>query len=121
MAIYDVLIIGSGAAGLAAAIYAQRAQLKAAVIEKNMVSGGQILDTYEIENYPGLPGLSGMDLAQKFRDHADQMGAEFIDDEVVDVSFDGEVKKVICSGGTYEAKTVVIATGAHHARLGAAG
>ena len=59
--IYDVIIIGSGPAGLAAAIYAQRARLKTLVIEKEYVSGGQINDTYEVENYPGFNGISGFD------------------------------------------------------------
>lgn len=56
---YDLMIIGSGPAGLAAAIYARRARLQAAVIEKEMVSGGQVLTTYEVDNYPGLPGMGG--------------------------------------------------------------
>ena len=73
--IYDLVIIGSGPAGLAAAVYAQRARLDTLVIEKAMVSGGQVLTTYEVDNYPGLPGIGGYDLGLKFLEHADQLGA----------------------------------------------
>lgn len=73
--IYDLVILGSGPAGLGAAIYAQRAELKTLVIEKEMVSGGQVLTTYEVDNYAGLPGIGGFDLGMKFREHADNLGA----------------------------------------------
>ena len=63
--LYDMIIIGSGPAGLAAAIYAQRARLDTLVIEKEMVSGGQVLMTYEVDNYPGMPGMNGFDLGTK--------------------------------------------------------
>ncbi|MCI9282829.1 MAG: FAD-dependent oxidoreductase [Lachnospiraceae bacterium] len=79
---YDVVIIGSGPAGLAAAIYAQRAKLNTLVLEKEMMSGGQVLNTYEVDNYPGLPGINGFDLGTKLRQHADQLGARFVEDEV---------------------------------------
>ena len=75
--IYDLLIIGSGPAGLAAAIYAQRARLHAAVIEKLPASGGQVLNTVDVDNYPGLPGVGGYELGMKFREHADHLGAVF--------------------------------------------
>ena len=81
--IYDLVILGSGPAGLGAAIYAQRAELKTLVIEKEMVSGGQVLTTYEVDNYAGLPGIGGFDLGMKFREHADNLGAEFAEDVVV--------------------------------------
>ena len=114
---YDLLIIGSGPAGLAAAIYARRARLKAAVIEKEMVSGGQVLTTYEVDNYPGLPGMGGFELGTKFREHADGLGAEFIEDEVKEIRDLGSSKEVICQGGVYEGRTVIIATGAVHRHL----
>ena len=79
---YDLVIIGSGAAGLAAVIYAQRARLNTLVIEKEMMSGGQVLSTYEVDNYPGLPGINGFDLGMKLRQHADQLEAVFCEDEV---------------------------------------
>ncbi len=119
--IYDVVIIGSGPAGLAAAIYAERAELNAIVIEKNVVSGGQVLTTYEVDNYPGVKGIGGYDLGMKFREHADSLGAEFVEDEVVRIETDGNVKKVVCTGNTYETRTVIIATGASHRKLGIPG
>ena len=75
--IYDLIIIGSGPAGLGAAIYAKRAELKTLVIEREMMSGGQVLTTYEVDNYAGLPGIGGFDLGMKFREHADKLGAFF--------------------------------------------
>ena len=96
--IYDVVIIGSGPAGLAAAIYAERAELNAIVIEKNVVSGGQVLTTYEVDNYPGEKGIGGYDLGMKFREHADSLGAEFVEDEVIRIEADGPVKRVVCAG-----------------------
>ncbi len=136
--LYDMIIIGSGPAGLAAAIYAQRARLDTLVIEKEMVSGGQVLMTYEVDNYPGMPGMNGFDLGTKFREHADKLGAVFVTDEVKRVETDeesqeGELlraaelsplsgrKAVICENGRYYGKTVVIATGARHQNLGAPG
>ena len=68
--LYDVIIIGSGPAGLSAAIYAKRAKLSSLTIEANFASGGQVLNTYEVDNYPGLPGISGMDLGRTLRAHA---------------------------------------------------
>ena len=82
--IYDLVIIGSGPAGLGAAIYAQRAELKTLVIEKEMVSGGQVLTTYEVDNYAGLPGINGFELGMKFKEHADKLGTEFAVDTVLD-------------------------------------
>ena len=73
---YDMLIIGSGPAGMSAAVYGKRAGLNLVVLEKNPVSGGQIIDTYEVDNYLGLPGINGFDLAQKFREHVDRLGAD---------------------------------------------
>ena len=68
--IYDLIIVGSGPAGLAAAIYAKRAELDTLVVEREMMSGGQILNTYEVDNYPGRPGSCGFDLGMKCRAHA---------------------------------------------------
>ncbi|MHB8128763.1 MAG: thioredoxin-disulfide reductase [Mobilitalea sp.] len=110
--IYDVIIIGSGPAGLAAAIYAKRAELSLIVIEKAGLSGGQIINTYEVDNYPGTPGISGFELSTKFREHADKLETEFINGEVTDFTIEGEIKVVTMDDGTvYKAKTAVIATG----------
>ena len=118
---YDLIIIGAGPAGLSAAIYASRARLNAIVIEQNYVNGRQIIDTYEIDNYPGLPGLSGMDLASKMAEHAEKLGVETVNAFVQGLDLTGPVKKVETDEGTFEAKAVIIASGATHSKLGAEG
>ena len=118
---YDVIIIGSGPAGLSAAIYGNRAKLDVLVIEKAPFSGGQIVNTYEVDNYPGLHGIGGFDLADKFRSHADAMGMKSVTENVVSVDFSGDVKKVATTEQIYEGRTVLIATGASHRKLNAAG
>ncbi len=119
--IYDVVIIGSGPAGLAAAIYAKRAELETVVIEKEMASGGQVLNTYEVDNYPGLPGINGYDLGMKFREHADKLGAEFVTDDVARVEKDDDLFTVVCEEESYTTRTVIISTGASHKKLGVPG
>ncbi len=110
--IYDVIIIGSGPAGLSAAIYAQRAELTNIVIEKTGMSGGQIINTYEVDNYPGTPGISGFDLSVKFREHCDKLNTTFINGEVVEFKLEDDIKVVILDDGTrYQAKTIIIASG----------
>lgn len=118
---YDLIIIGSGPAGLTASIYAQRAMLNTLVIEKNVMSGGQILNTYEVDNYPGFKGINGFDLGMKFREHADELEAEFIEAEVINITNEGDIKKVATNKETYEAKSIIIATGARYRKLGAPG
>ena len=128
---YDLIIIGSGPAGLSAAIYASRAGLNALVLEKAGVSGGQVLTTYEVDNYPALPGINGFDLGMKMKEHADKLGAKFRDASVIGLnvaedaaelhSEDGGYHTVLCDGTEYQAKGIIIATGAHHALLGAPG
>lgn len=118
---YDTIIIGSGPAGLSAAIYGERAKLKALTLEKQPMSGGQILNTYEVDNYPGLPGLGGFDLGMKLRDHAEGLGAQIVTESVISTELTGEMKKIVTDKNTYEAKTVIIATGAGHRKLGVPG
>ncbi len=125
---YDLIIIGSGPAGLSAAVYAKRAGLNMLIIEKNPVSGGQIIDTYEVDNYLGIPGVNGFDLAMKFREHADKLGAEFVDATVTSVQIKdpgsdtkAPVYTVVTDAGEYETHTVILATGAHHSKLGVPG
>lgn len=115
--IYDVVIIGSGPAGLTAAIYAKRAELETVVIEKEVASGGQVLNTYEVDNYPGLPGINGYDLGMKFREHADKLGAEFVTDDVVRVEKADGLFTVTCAEESYTTRTVIISTGASHRKL----
>lgn len=114
---YDIIIIGSGPAGLSEAIYAQRACLDTIVIEKNGISGGQVLNTWEVDNYPGFPGVTGFELSRQFREHANKLGARVVQDEVVQVELSGNVKKVVCEEETYEARCVILASGAHHRTL----
>ena len=121
---YDVVIIGSGPAGLSAAVYAKRAGLNMLVIEKNPVSGGQIINTYEVDNYLGIPGINGFDLAMKFREHADKLGAEFITANVSSITCRKKasdtmlpVYAVETDKGEFETSTVILATGAEHAKL----
>ena len=120
--IYDLIIIGSGPAGLSAAIYAERAKLKTLVLEKEYISGGQVVNTYEVDNYPGLPGIGGYELGSKFREHADKLGTKFVTAEVLELDdMEAPVKKVVTKKETYETRTILLATGARHRPLGAAG
>lgn len=119
--IYDVVIIGSGPAGLSASIYATRAMLRCITIEKQYMSGGQILNTYEVDNYPGLPGINGFDMGQKFRKHAEKLGANFVKDEVIKISTEDNIKKIYCKKNEFLAKTIIIATGAEYRHLGVKG
>ncbi len=114
---YDVIIIGSGPAGLSAAIYAQRARLEALVLEKQPMSGGQILNTYEVDNYPGLPGLGGFELGMKLREHADAMEAKFVQSNVTAVEKMTEGYRIVTKKETFETKTVIFATGASYRKL----
>lgn len=124
---YDLLIVGSGPAGLGAAVYGARAGLHLAVIDKSPISGGQVLTTYEVDNYLGLPGMSGSDISDTFRGHVDKMGVSFIEAEVKRIEekedTDGKerIKLLHTDQGVYEARTVILATGASHAMLGVPG
>ncbi len=118
---YDVIIIGSGPAGLTAAIYGQRAKLDVLVIEKQPMSGGQVLNTYDVDNYPALPGIGGFELGMKFREHADKLGAAIVTEEIVELQLDANPKKVVTNKNEYEAKTIILATGANHRKLNVPG
>lgn len=119
--LYDIIIIGSGPAGLSAAIYAERAKQNTLVLEQAPMSGGQILNTYEVDNYPGIPGVGGFDLGSKFRAHADGLGCQFVTAQVRELRVEADKKIVITDGETYEAKTLILATGAKHKKLEVAG
>lgn len=116
---YDIIIIGAGPAGLTAAIYGRRAEKSVLVIEKG-VFGGQVTFSPKIENYPGFGELSGTELADKMVEHAISLGAEF-EMETVTAIRDGEIKEVVTENGTFQGKTVIIATGASHRHLGVEG
>ena len=114
---FDVIIIGGGPAGLSAAIYAKRAGLETAVIEK-ATAGGQISQTHKLENYLGFEnGISGADFAADSLAQAKRFGVVFISDEVVDLELEGEVKKVTTLGSTYEAKSIILALGVSPRKL----
>lgn len=117
----DVIIIGSGPAGLTAAIYARRAGFSVLVIEKAPVSGGQIMNTSEVDNYPGLPGIGGFEMGMKFREHAEAMQARFAEGVVEEIRADGRCWEVVTQKECYQTRAVVIAAGAAYARLGAPG
>ncbi|MBQ8246623.1 MAG: thioredoxin-disulfide reductase [Lachnospiraceae bacterium] len=118
---YDLIIIGSGPAGMAAAIYAKRACLNMLVLERTGFGGGQVLNTYEVDNYPGLPGISGFELAQKMSEHASKLKAEVAEDDILEIRA-GDGKYIVTGeNGTYETKGIIIATGAKHAHLNVPG
>ncbi len=119
---YDIIIIGSGPAGLTAAIYAKRAQLSALVAEKDHMGTGQIAVTERVDNYPGLPGISGFDLGESFRRHAEELGAEFIESEVKRIEHDGSSWRAEFSDGGFQtAKALIYAAGTSYRRLGVKG
>lgn len=118
---YDLIIIGSGPAGLSAAVYGKRAGLDLTVLEKAPMSGGQVLNTYEVDNYLGMPGMNGFDMGMKFREHADKLGVEFREADVLSLSDRDGFKLVKTNEEELEAKAVILATGAVHARLGVPG
>lgn len=116
----EVIIIGSGPAGYTAAIYAARAQLNPLLIASSVEPGGELMKTTEVENFPGFPeGLMGPDLMANFQAQAERFGTEILFDDVVEVDLKGDVKIVKTGGGeTFEAKAVIISTGAAYRELG---
>lgn len=122
MIMLDVIIIGSGPAGLSAAIYGMRAGLETLVIEKQPMSGGQILNTVDVDNYPGLPGIGGFELGMSFRQHAEKLGAQFVTAEVIAIeNADQKEKVVVTDKERYVCRTIVLAMGATHRMLGVPG
>ncbi|MEY4554685.1 MAG: hypothetical protein RL197_1112 [Actinomycetota bacterium] len=116
----DVIIIGSGPAGYTAAIYTARAGLKPLMLASSIEPGGELMKTTEVENFPGFPnGLMGPDLMYAMQEQAERFGTEVINDDVVEVELNGDVKIVKTGGGeTYEARSVILATGAAYRELG---
>lgn len=114
--IYDVIILGAGPAGLTAGIYAARAGLKTAIIEKGQ-TGGQISLTLDVDNYPGLIGVSGPDMTEVMLKQAESFGAEKISDEIKEINLEGEIKVLKSAKNTYQTKTIIYATGANPRKL----
>lgn len=119
--LYDLAILGAGPAGISAAIYAARARLNTLWIERKFAQGGQIVDTYEVDNYPGLPGINGMDLGEKMAAHAEKLGLTPLRENVVSVETEDEVKIIRTKKNEYRARTVILAFGAAHRTLGVPG
>ena len=116
--IYDLAILGGGPAGITAAIYASRARLNTIWIDKNFAPGGQITATYEVDNYPGMPGISGMDLGEAFGEHARKLGLEPKREKILSLeNISGEIKTIRTKKNEYQAKTVILAFGAEHRKL----
>lgn len=114
----DLVIIGSGPAGLSAAVYAKRAMMDVVVLEKEAYSGGQIVNTEQVDNYLGLYGISGFDMGMKFKEHADALEVEFEDKAVTRVEDMGTHKKIVLEdGSSIDTRAVLIATGARHRML----
>lgn len=121
---YDLIIVGSGPAGLSAAVYAKRAGFNVLVMEKGAMSGGQVLNTYEVDNYLGMPGMNGFDMGMAFKRHADEMGVAFVNAEVSGIECTNGNSFIINTDdeeNIYEAETVIIAAGAKHALLNVSG
>jgi thioredoxin reductase (NADPH) len=114
---YDLIIVGSGPAGLAAAIYGIRGGLDLLVLESSAMSGGQVLTTYEVDNYPGMPKTDGFELGQAFKKHADSLGVRFKTAQVTGIEDRQEKKIVRTRKEDYETKAVILAMGASHATL----
>jgi thioredoxin reductase (NADPH) len=118
--IHELVIVGSGPAGYTAAIYAARAELKPIVYEGSVTAGGALMNTTEVENFPGFPtGIMGPDLMDNLRNQAKRFGANLITDDIVEMKLDGDVKTLVDgSGNTVKAKAVILAMGSAYKEIG---
>jgi thioredoxin reductase (NADPH) len=118
--IRDVIIVGSGPAGYTAAIYAARADLRPLVFEGSITAGGALMNTTDVENYPGFPdGIQGPELMEAMRSQAERFGAELVTDDIVSMDLTDTVKYVTDAAGTrYAARTVILAMGSGYRKLG---
>jgi len=116
----DVIIVGSGPAGYTAAVYTARANLKPLLIASSVQAGGELMNTTDVENYPGFPeGIMGPDLMDTFQKQAERFGTEILFEDVTELELDGPIKKVtIGTGETFTAKSVIISTGSAYRELG---
>ena len=120
--IHDVVIVGSGPAGYTAAIYAARAQLNPVILAGSVTAGGALMNTTEVENYPGfIEGIMGPELMNQMQEQAERFGAEIRYEDVTALELEGDVKRVTTSDGAYEARTVIISTGSEYRHLGVDG
>lgn len=117
---YDTIIIGAGPAGMTAALYAARSNLKVALLERG-IPGGQMNNTSDIENYPGYANISGPELAEKMFEPLENLGVEHLFGSVEKIEHQGAIKKVFTEDEIFETKTLIIATGAVHRHLGVPG
>jgi len=118
----DVIVIGSGPAGYTAALYAARAKLNPLVFEGSVTSGGALMNTTDVENFPGFPdGILGPDLMDSIRKQAERFGAELVNDDVIEVDLTADPKRVRTADGTYRSRAVIIASGSSYRELGVPG
>ena len=117
---YDTIIIGAGPAGMTAALYAARSNLKVALLERG-IPGGQMNNTADIENYPGYANISGPELAEKMFEPLENLGVEHLFGLVEKIEDRGDFKEIITEDERFETKTVIIASGANHRHLGVPG
>ena len=117
--IHDVVIVGSGPAGYTAAIYAARAQLNPVILAGSVTAGGALMNTTEVENYPGfIEGIMGPELMNQMQEQAERFGAEIRYEHVTALELEGDVKRITTSDDVYEARTVIISTGSEYRHLG---
>ncbi|EFW27119.1 thioredoxin-disulfide reductase, partial [Actinomyces sp. oral taxon 171] len=117
--IHDVVIVGSGPAGYTAAIYAARAQLTPVVLAGSVTAGGALMNTTEVENYPGfIEGIMGPELMNQMQEQAERFGTDIRYEDVTALELEGDVKRITTSDGVYEARTVIISTGSEYRHLG---
>jgi len=120
--VHDVVIVGSGPAGYTAAIYAARAEMKPILYEGSVTAGGALMNTTEVENFPGFPeGVMGPDLMDSLRKQAEKFGTKLVTDDIVEMKLDGEIKTLVDgSGNTLKAKSVILAMGSAYKEIGLA-
>ena len=117
--IHDVVIVGSGPAGYTAAIYAARAQLNPVILAGSVTAGGALMNTTEVENYPGfIEGIMGPELMNQMQEQAERFGADIRYEDVTALELEGDVKRITTSDDVYEARTVIISTGSEYRHLG---
>jgi len=117
--IHDVAIVGPGPAGYTAAIYAARAQLNPVILAGSVTAGGALMNTTEVENYPGfIEGIMGPELMNQMQEQAERFGAEIRYEDVTALELEGDVKRITTSDDVYEARTVIISTGSEYRHLG---